>query len=71
MTQKEMVLKYMTDFGSITPLEAIRDLGVYRLSARIANLREDGHIIRSELVSVNTRYEGKKSHVARYSLVVN
>lgn len=70
MTQNEMVLKYMTDFGSITPLEAIRDLGVYRLSARIANLREDGHIIRSELVSVNTRY-GKKSHVARYSLVVN
>lgn len=42
MTQKERILKYLNDFGSITPLEAMRDLGVMRLSARIMELNRNG-----------------------------
>ena len=34
-TQSERVKKYMEDFGSITQLDAIRDLGVLRLSAKM------------------------------------
>lgn len=66
-TQTERVLDYIEQFGSITPLEAMRDLGVYRLSARIADLRGLGYPIRTRIVAVPTRY-GTKSNVARYSL---
>ena len=30
MTQCERVLKYMEDFGSINPMQAMKDLGVMR-----------------------------------------
>lgn len=43
--QNEMVLSYMKQFGSITPLDAMQDLGCMRLSARIKNLRDAGHPI--------------------------
>ena len=32
MTQAERVLKYLRDFGSITQLEAMQDLGLERVS---------------------------------------
>jgi hypothetical protein len=35
MTQCERVLQYMQDFGSINPMQALGDLGCYRLGARI------------------------------------
>ena len=34
MTQCERVLKYMEDFGSINPMQAMKDLGVMRLGDR-------------------------------------
>lgn len=30
-TQKERIIKYLQDFGSITPLQALADLGIMRL----------------------------------------
>lgn len=41
MTQKEMVIKYMEQYGSIEPLTALRELGVYRLSDVILKIRKD------------------------------
>ena len=38
MTQCEKVLEYMKEFGSITPIEAMQDIGCMRLAARIADL---------------------------------
>ena len=38
-TQCSMVLDYMRQFGSITQLEAIRDIGCMRLASRISDLR--------------------------------
>lgn len=66
-TQAEMVLAYIEEFGSITPLEAMRDLGVYRLASRISDLKKSGFPIEREMEAVPNRY-GKKSNVARYSL---
>ena len=45
MTQCERVLQYMQDFGSINPMQALGDLGCYRLGARIWDMRHDGHRI--------------------------
>jgi hypothetical protein len=42
VSQKKMVLDYIREFGSITPLDAFKDLGVTRLAAVIFELKEDG-----------------------------
>jgi hypothetical protein len=57
----------MTEFGGITQLEALRDLGCMRLASRISDLRRRGYIIKSERVAVKNRY-GEKSYIKRYSL---
>lgn len=67
MKQEEKVLNYMKQFGSITQLEALNDLGIMRLAPKIFNLRKDGILIKKETVPVKNRY-GDKVYVARYSL---
>ena len=37
MKQTERILKYINDFGSITSLQAMQDLGVMRLASRITD----------------------------------
>lgn len=61
------VLEYMRAHGGITPLEAWTELGVYRLSARIADLRERGYDIGGKTVTVRNRY-GEACRVKRYAL---
>lgn len=68
MTQTERVLKYMRDFGSITQLEAIRDISCMRLAARIDDLKREGHVIRSDTETGKNRY-GENTRYARYRLV--
>jgi hypothetical protein len=65
--QADRVLSYMSNYGSITALQAMRDLGVYRLASRIHELREHGFGITSDSVLVQNRY-GDKSRIARYTL---
>ena len=65
--QADRVLSYMRNYGSITALQAMRDLGVYRLASRIHELREYGFGITSDNVLVQNRY-GDKSRIARYTL---
>lgn len=66
-TQAERVLSYMEDFGSITQLEALNDLGVMRLASRISDLKKLGYPIKSDIEAVNNRY-GEKCYIKRYSL---
>ena len=66
MTQEQLVLQYIKDFGSISTLEAFKDLGITRLSAKIFNLRNDYNVRDSWDESVN-RY-GKKVRFKRYYL---
>ena len=66
-TQKEKVKKYMEDFGSITQLDAFRDLGVMRLSARIWDLKADGVGVYAQQEKSKNRY-GETVHYFRYTL---
>lgn len=66
--QKELVLAYMREYGSIEPMQALRDLGVYRLASRISDLRKDGHNIRKEMQSQISRITGRTVSYAKYSL---
>ena len=67
MTQNEMVLQYMQDFGNITPLKAFQDLGILRLAARIKDLTDRGVKISRSLEFATNRY-GKKVRYMRYWL---
>ena len=68
MKQTERILQYMRDFGSITQLEAIRDISCMRLGARIFDLKRDGYEIKKEMETSKNRY-GEDTSYARYRLV--
>ena len=66
-TQAQRVLDYMAEFGSITPLDAFRDLGVMRLGARIFDLKREGFKIVGKSETIKNRY-GEHCTIKRYSL---
>lgn len=66
-TQKERVLDYMQEFGSITAMEAFKDLGVMQLSARLVELENQGYCFKKEQESAFNRF-GEKVYYTRYSL---
>lgn len=66
MTQKELIIQYLKDFGSITPMEAYGDLGITKLATRISEMRKEGMEFKIEAVKGKNRY-GKPTRYARYS----
>lgn len=64
-TQAERVLDYINEFGSITQIDAPRDIGCMRLASRISDLRKQGVDIISKTEAVNNRY-GEKCYIKRY-----
>lgn len=68
-SRKEKILKYLrTHKRGITTLQAAHLFGEYRLSGRIFDLRQDGHVIDSERVEVMNR-DGRKVQVVAYHLI--
>ena len=67
MTQTQRILKYMTECGSITPVEAMREFSCMRLSARIYDLQKAGHRITRKIEHGRNRY-GEQTSYARYML---
>lgn len=65
MTQKQRVLDYVERFGSISSMEAFRDLGITRLSAVIFDLREAGHRFDTATEQAQNRF-GERTRYARY-----
>jgi hypothetical protein len=69
MAQMDRVLSHLKEKGTLQPLEAWRDLGIYRLSAVIYDLRQEGHKIGTKRVEVVNRF-GEPALIAEYSLEV-
>lgn len=67
MTQTDRVLDYLKQFGSITALEALRDLGIMHLSSRITELRQKGYPVERDMIEVKNRF-GEITRVARYKV---
>jgi len=65
VSQKDRISKYLDDFGSITPLEAMRDLGIMRLGARIWEMIRAGENIVKDTECALNRY-GQVTRYARY-----
>ena len=66
-TQTQRIIDYIAEFGSITQLEALRDLGIMRLASRVSDLKRQGYPIISTTETVNNRF-GEKCHIKRYSI---
>lgn len=69
MNQQEQLLEYLKINHCIEPLQALDELGIYRLAAVIHDLRNKlGHdMITTERVTVKNRY-GNSTTIARYWL---
>ncbi len=66
MTQREKILRHLQQFGSITPVEALREYGIMRLAARMAELAGQ-YPIESKMVKGRNRF-GEPVRFSRYVL---
>jgi hypothetical protein len=67
LNQKEMIIQYIKDFGSITPAEAFLDLGIYNFSARLSELKDEGYAFVMKREKGKNRY-GRPVSWGRYRL---
>ena len=67
-TQCDKVLAYMEQFGSITQLQALADIGCMRLASRISDLRQQGYTIGRRMKTGKNRY-GETVNFAEYYLI--
>ena len=66
-TQNERIIDYIHQFGSITQLQALQDLGIMRLASRISDLKRLGYPIDSKMQIVKNRFE-EDCHIKVYFL---
>lgn len=67
MTQGDRIIKYIEEFGSISPMEAFRDLGITKLATRVSEMSRDGIEFEKTFVKAKNRY-GEPVYYMRYSL---
>ena len=67
IAQKDRILEYIRNFGSISSFEAYADLGITQLGARIDQLKKEGYEFKTEWES-NTNRFGEKTEYKRYYL---
>lgn len=70
MSQCERIVQYINQHGSITPLEAVNDLGCMRLASRITDLKQRGVNVISEWEEGKNR-RGEKTRYKRYFILNN
>lgn len=68
ISQKHRIVEYLHKEGSITALDAVRDLGILQLSARLVELERCGYIFHKENETAKNRY-GENVHFTRYSII--
>ena len=67
-SQNEQILYHLKNIGTITPDESWNRYRIYRLSARIADLRKRGYVIDTHLHTYTDGY-GKAIRFAEYELI--
>lgn len=66
ISQKQRIINYIREFGSISSWEAYSDLGITQLGARIDQLKKDGYIFKTEWESNKNRYGEPVSYKKYY-----
>jgi len=52
-SQRQAILRHLENGGALTALDALRLFACNRLAARIGELRQQGHAIRSDAIQMN------------------
>ena len=68
MTQADRIVDYINRFGSITPMQAFRDLGITKLATRVSEMKREGIQFNQEWQIAKNRY-GEDVRFMKYSLV--
>lgn len=68
VTQRDRILRYIQDFGSITSWEAYKELGVTQVATRIYELKKRGYKFKKERIYTTNRY-GETTHYDKYMLM--
>jgi hypothetical protein len=66
-TQKDRIIEYIEKFGSISPVEAFRDLGITKLATRVSEMKKEGVQFKITLEKSKNRC-GESVYYARYRL---
>lgn len=69
-SQCDKILRHLRDHGKITAVDAFSEYSIFRLAARIKDLKERGYNITSETVHGKNRY-GEPVHYSVYRLIEN
>lgn len=56
IAQKDRIINYIREFGSISSWEAYADLGITQLGARIDQLKKEGYEFTTEWVHKKNRF---------------
>jgi hypothetical protein len=67
MTQRDRILQYLKEGKKLTRLNSWDQLGIFEAPARICELRQAGHEIKTKLVTVTNRY-GDAVTVAEWTM---
>ena len=67
IAQKDRIINYIREFGSISSWEAYADLGITQLGARKEKIKKEGYEFKTEWES-NTNRFGEKTDYKRYYL---
>lgn len=66
MNQKQMVEKYINEFGSITPLDAFKDLGITKLATVVSDMKKLGFEFYQKFETGQNRW-GQPTRYMRYA----
>lgn len=67
-SQNKKIIQYMRCYGSISPVEALREFSCMRLASRISDLRHEGYAITKEMETSKNKF-GETVRFARCRLV--
>lgn len=67
VNQRQRIIDYIKQFGSITSKDAYDDLGITQLATRIKELKEQGYKFETKWESSKNRY-GERVDFKRYFL---
>ena len=66
MTQTEKIIEYIQENGSITPLDALKEIGCMRLASRMCDIKKMGYAVNKKMETATNR-NGERVMYARYT----
>ena len=67
MTQTEKIIEYIQENGSITPLDALKEIGCMRLASRMCDIKKMGYAVNKKMETAANR-NGERVMYARYTI---